>query len=162
MVIMPMANMQRIRIHNQGTIAAPAAEVWAWLTDWAGTLRSRRPADLGDLTLSTIELIGEHGRIPRAREMQFGAFGTVRETLLYQNDDAMHLYYNIEGVGPGGVKNYLATTEVDEMSLTSSQVTITARFDLDPGADVVKAKSIIDFAHNKAVLGALRRYLEKA
>ena len=35
-------------------------------------------------------------------------------------------------------------------------------FDLDPGADVVKAKSIIDLAHNNAVIGALRRYLETA
>ena len=94
--------------------------------------------------------------------MQFGAFGTVRETLLYQNDDAMHLYYNIEGIGPQGVKNYLATTDVDAISPASSQVTITARFDLDAGADVVKAKSIIDLAHNHGVIGALRRYLESA
>jgi Polyketide cyclase / dehydrase and lipid transport len=155
-----MSKMQRVRIHNQGTVEAPAARAWEWLTDWAGTRRTRRPADLGELTFAKIELIGEHGRIPRAREMQFGAFGAVRETLLYQNDDAMHLYYNIEGTGPGGVKNYLATTEVDAISSVSSQVTITARFDLDPGVDVAKAKSIIDFAHNSAVIGALRRYLE--
>jgi hypothetical protein len=157
-----MAGMQRVRIYNHGTIQAPAAKVWEWLTDWAGTRRTRRPADVGDLTLAKIELIGEHGQIPRAREMRFGAFGAVRETLLYQNDDAMHLYYNIEGTGPCGVKNYLATTEVDAISPISSMVTITARFDLDPGADVVKAKSIIDLAHNNAVIGALRRYLETA
>jgi folylpolyglutamate synthase/dihydropteroate synthase len=48
------------------------------------------------------------------------------------------------------------------MSPGSSQVTITARFDLDPDADVVKAKSIIDSAHNNAVIAALRRYLESA
>jgi hypothetical protein len=157
-----MSGMQRVRIYNHGKIQAPATAVWEWLTDWAGTRRKRRPADLGDLTLAKIDLIGEHGQIPRAREMQFGAFGKVRETLLYQNDEAMHLYYNIEGTGPCGLKNYLATTEVDAISPISSQVTITARFDLDPGADVVKAKSIIDLAHNNAVIGALRRYLETA
>lgn len=157
-----MNGMQRVRIYNRGIIQAPAAAVWEWLTDWAGTRRTRRPSDLGDLTLAKIDLIGEHGQIPRAREIQFGAFGTVRETLLYQNDDAMHLYYNIEGTGPCGVKNYLATTEVDAVSPISSQVTITARFDLDAGVDVVKAKSIIDLAHNNAVIGALRRYLEIA
>ena len=157
-----MNGMQRVRIYNRGIIQAPAAAVWEWLTDWAGTRRTRRPSDLGELTLAKIDLIGEHGQIPRAREIQFGAFGTVRETLLYQNDDAMHLYYNIEGTGPCGVKNYLATTEVDAVSPISSQVTITARFDLDAGVDVVKAKSIIDLAHNNAVIGALRRYLEIA
>jgi hypothetical protein len=156
-----MTRMQRVRIINQGTVEAPASKVWEWLTDWAGTRRQRRPADMGELTLAKIELIGEHDQIPRAREMQFGAFGTVRETLLYQNDDAMHLYYNIEGIGPHGVKNYLAKTDVDAISLTASQVTIAARFDLDADADVVKAKAIIDFAHH-AVIGALRRYLESA
>jgi hypothetical protein len=157
-----MTTMQRVRIFNTGIVRAPAANVWEWLTDWAGTRRTRRPVDMGELTLAKIELIGEHDQIPRAREMQFGAFGTVRETLLYQNDDAMHLYYNIEGIGPHGVKNYLATTDVDAISPASSQVTITARFDLDAGADVVKAKSIIDLAHNHGVIGALRRYLESA
>jgi hypothetical protein len=154
--------MQRVRIFNQGIVEAPAAKVWEWLTDWAGTRRTRRPANMGELAFVKIELIGEHGQIPRAREMHFGAFGAVRETLLYQNDDAMHLYYNIEGIGPHGVKNYLATTDVDAISLTSSQVTITARFDLDAEADIVKAKAIIDFAHNHGVMGALRRYLESA
>jgi hypothetical protein len=157
-----MTRMQRVRIFNQGVVEAPAGKVWEWLTDWAGTRRIRRPTDMGDLSLAKIELIGEHGQIPRAREMQFGAFGKVRETLLYQNDAAMHLYYNIEGTGPHGVKNYLATTDVDPISPVSSQVTITARFDLDPDADVAKAKAIIDFAHNTAVIGALRRYLEAA
>lgn len=157
-----MSRMQRVRIFNQNVVHAPAPKVWEWLTDWAGTLRTRRPANMGDLAVAKIELIGEHGRIPRAREMEFGVFGKVRETLLYQNDEAMHLYYNIEGTGPHGVKNYLATTDIDAISPVSSQVTITARFDLDPEADVVKAKAIIDFAHNHAVIGALRRYLEPA
>ncbi|MGO9934706.1 MAG: SRPBCC family protein [Steroidobacteraceae bacterium] len=152
--------MQRVRVFNQALVQAPAAKVWEWLTDWAGSHRQRRPDGMGELTLAKIALIGVHGQIPRAREMHFGAFGLVRETLLYQNDEAMHLYYNIEGTGPCGVKNYLATTDVDAICETVAQVTISARFDLDAKADVVKAKSVIDFAHNEAVIGSIRRYLE--
>jgi len=155
-----VATMQRVRVFNQALVQAPAAKVWEWLIDWAGTNRARRPDGMGELTLAKIELIGVHGQVPRAREMQFGAFGLVRETLLYQNDAAMHLYYNIEGTGPCGVENYLATTEVDAISEMVAQITINARFDLAPKADVVKAKSIIDFAHNEAVIGSIRRYLE--
>jgi hypothetical protein len=155
-----MANMQRVRISNQGDIQSSAAKVWEWLTDWAGTRRTRRPGAMGELTLAKIELIGVHGQIPRGRAMEFGSFGVVRETLLYQNDEAMHLYYNIEGTGPCGVRNYLATTEVDALSDASSRITINARFDLDPQADILKAKAIIDLAHNQGVIATIRRYLE--
>jgi hypothetical protein len=113
---------------------------------------------MGDLTLAQITLEGAEDAIPRTRIMQFGAFGIVRETLLYQDDAAMHLYYNIEGVGPHGIRNYLATTDIDALGEHRCQITITSRFDLAATDDLVKAKGLIDFAHNQAVIGSMRAY----
>jgi hypothetical protein len=148
---------ERVRTINQSLIDQSAEKVWSYLTDWAGS-RRQRAGGMGQLTVAKISLEGEIDQIPRTRVLEFGAFGTVRETLLRQDDSAMHLYYIIEGTGPLGIRNYLATTDVDPVGPDRCQVTITARFDLERGGDVVKAKGLIDFAHNDAVIGAIRRY----
>jgi hypothetical protein len=148
----------RVRIFNQGVVEVSADRAWAYLTDWAGSKRQRRAGGMGDLTLAQITLEGAEDAIPRTRIMQFGAFGIVREKLLHQDDAAMHLYYNIEGTGPHGIRNYLATTDVDAMCEHRCQISITARFDLAESDDLVKAKGLIDFAHNQAVIGSMRAY----
>jgi hypothetical protein len=150
--------VQRVRVFNQGLVEVSADKAWAYLTDWAGTKRQRRSTGMGELALAQIKLEGSEDQIPRTRVMEFGAFGIVRETLLRQDDAAMHIYYNIEGVGPHGIKNYLATTDIDALSETRCQVTITARFDLDSADDLIKAKALIDFAHNQAVIAGMRAY----
>jgi hypothetical protein len=150
--------IQRVRVFNQGVVGVSAAKAWAYLTDWAGSKRQRRASGMGDLAVAQIILEGREDEIPRTRIMEFGAFGAVRETLLHLDDTAMHLYYNIEGVGPYGIKNYLATTDIDALCPDRCQVTITARFDLAAADDLVKAKGLIDFAHNQAVIGAMRAH----
>jgi hypothetical protein len=71
----------------------------------------------------------------------------------------MHLYYCIEGIGPHGIRNYLATTDVDAIGEDYCQVTITARFDVGPDGDLVAGKALIDIAHNRSVIGGIRSYL---
>jgi hypothetical protein len=151
-------SVQRARVFNQGVVEVSADKAWEYLTDWAGSKRKRAGGGMGELTLAKIALEGGESQIPRTRVMEFGTFGVVRETLLHQDDAMMHLYYNIEGVGPHGIKNYLATTDVDRLTDARCQVTITARFDLDADGDVVKAKALIDFAHNQAVIAAMGKY----
>jgi hypothetical protein len=152
--------MQRVRVFNQGRVDGSARKAWAWITDWAGTRRGTRAGGGGDLAFGKIELIGDPDQTPRTRVMEFPALGVVRETLLHQDDEAMHLYYNIEGQGPLGIRNYLATTDVDPISDDACLVTITARFDLAPDASVTKAKALIDAAHNDAVIGGMRRHFQ--
>ncbi|HEY3653747.1 MAG TPA: SRPBCC family protein [Steroidobacteraceae bacterium] len=156
-----MSKFQRVRIINQQLVAVPAAKAWEWLTDWAGTGRARRTTTSGDLALLKIVLHGDPNKTPRTRVMEFGSFGTIRETLLYQDDEFRHLYYNMEGVGPYGIRNYLATTDIDEISENASQITITARFDVPPSTDVLKAQALINQAHNDSVIGGIRRYYAK-
>lgn len=157
---------QRVRVFNQGGVDASAAAAWEWLTDWAGTRRARKAAAAGAgaggaLAFSGIQLVGGENDVPRTRVIDFPALGEVRETVRFQSDETMHLVYTIDGKGPLGILNYLATTDIDPVSDSSCLVTITARFDLPAGLDVVKAKGLIDGAHNNVVIGGMRRDLVK-
>ncbi len=96
--------------------------------------------------------------VPRTRVLVIDGLGTLRETVLHQSDETRHLVYNIEGVAPFGIRNYLATTDVDVVDATSSLVTITARFDVPESQDVTEAKGFIDGAHNRSVIGGMRTY----
>lgn len=154
-----MARLQRVRIINQRIIEVSAAQAWAWLIDWAGTKRPQPTADSSDsFALGSITLIGEPDQIPRSREVDLGPFGVLRETLLHQDDEAMHLYYNIEGVGFFGLRNYLATTDVDEIAPTRCQITITARFDMPSDVDLLKAQAVVNQGHNEVVIDGIRRF----
>ena len=158
-----MTSMTRARIINQQYVSAPAAEIWDVLTDWANTERLRRPdVDPGALAVESVDLIGDPGSTPRTRVFNFKSdhMPVVKETLLHQDDELRHFYYNMEGVGPLGIRNYLATTDVDEISETVSLVTITARFDIPEGVDVIMAKGMINAAHTGVILG-LKHNLER-
>ena len=146
----------RARIINQAFVKAPAENAWEILTDWHNTHRLRTPdSGSGPLSVAKTELEGQPDQVPRTRVFHFEAehMPVVRETLFLEDDEAMHLYYNIEGVGPAGLRNYLATTDIDRISDDVCQVTITARFDLPADQDMQMAKSIINAAHLGVIKG---------
>ena len=149
-------NFRRARIFNQDIVKAPAKQVWDVLTDWHNTHRLRTGESAsGPFSVLKVELEGEPGKTPRTRVFHFKdeSMGIVRETLFHQDDEAMHFYYNIEGIGPACVRNYLATTDVDPLSDSACQVTITARFDLAGDRQMLRAKNIINAAHLGVIKG---------
>ena len=86
---------QRVELHKPEEIPAPAKQVWALLTDWAGMLRwslsAKRRSALG--LLVGCELIGEANKIPRTRRMILSSGTAVEEELFYQNDETNRIYY---------------------------------------------------------------------
>jgi len=156
-------SFRRARIINQDIVRAPAEQVWDVLTDWHNTHRLRTNEPPGPFSVDRVELDGQPDRTPRTRVFHFKdeRMGIVRETLLRQDDEALHYYYNIEGIGPAGVQNYLATTDVDPISDRECQVTITARFDLADDMEMLRAKNIINAAHLGVIKG-LQFNLEKS
>lgn len=146
----------RARIFNQRIIKGSAAAAWDIVTDWHNTHRMRTPDSAkSPLAVDRVELEGDEGSVPRTRVFYFKGegMGVVRETIFLQDDEAMHLYYNIEGVGPAGLRNYLATTEIDAIGDDHCQITVTARFDLPVENDINTAKGIINAAHNGVIAG---------
>lgn len=147
---------KRARIINQSYVSGSAEAAWDILTDWHRTERLRTDSsEKSALAVDRVELEGAEDAVPRTRVFYFQdpAMPVVKETLLHQDDETMHYYYNIEGIGPAGVRNYLATTDVDPISDNLCQVTITARFDLAEGGDIIMAKHIINSAHNGVIAG---------
>jgi hypothetical protein len=145
---------RRINIVNRSLIDGPAQAAWDYLTDWARTRARPAPAGAPNaIGLKSIQLEGGATDIPRTRVLTFETLPTIRETLLRQDDETMHIQYNIEGIGPYGIRNYLATTEIDALGDTLCQATITARFDLADSDDPVAAKAFIDAAHNGVFKG---------
>ncbi len=158
-----MNEIFRARIFNQAIINASAEEVWSVLIDWGGIEKlERKDIDPGVFKLDRVELIGDPKRTPRTRVIHFASsMAPIREILLNQDDRLMHLSYCMDGEGPMGMHNYLATTDVDRISPELSQVTVTARFDIPSSKDVVGAKAVIDGAHIGAVISNIEHYLVK-
>jgi hypothetical protein len=148
---------RRVKIINQEIIAAPADKVWAALTLWGGAARASAALEGGfppnPLGVIGIDFDGTEGVTPRTRILRFSSGLVMRETLLHQDDEARHIYYNIEGIGAHSIRNYLATTDVDEIADNACQIAISARFDIPSDGDVIQAKSFIDIAHSTVFSG---------
>jgi hypothetical protein len=52
------------------------------------------------------------------------------ETLLQADPESFFLCYTIDGEGPFGMRNYLATTELDALGADRTRVTCSGRWDL--------------------------------
>lgn len=125
---------QRVELHKSEEIPAPADEVWALLTDWAGMMRwslsARRGGALG--TLVGCELIGEANKIPRTRRMILSSGAAVEEELFYQNDETKRIYYRKSDTF--GTRGYIASSYVDEVDDRRSRLHILSWFDAEEDA----------------------------
>ena len=115
---------QRVELHRSEEIPAPADEVWALLTDWAGMMRwslsAKRGGALG--TLARCELIGEADKVPRTRRMIVSSGAAVEEQLFYQNDETKRIYYR--KTDTFGTRGYIASSYVDELDDRRSRLHI--------------------------------------
>jgi hypothetical protein len=131
---------QRVELHKSEEIQAPAKEVWALLTDWAGMLRwslsAKRPSALG--LLVRCELIGEASKIPRTRRTILSSGAAVEEELFYQNDETKRIYYR--KTDTFGTKGYVASAYADELDDRRSRVHILSWFDAEEEASVAAAR----------------------
>ena len=123
----------------------------------ASPLRGRSSVEQGG-TRRAPRQYATHPRFPLSRTNAWALFA---KPCSIRTMRALHYYYNIEGIGPAGVRNYLATTDVDPISDSECQVTITARFDLAGDFDMLRAKNIINAAH-LGVINGLQFNLEKS
>jgi hypothetical protein len=112
------------RVHPQLSDVVPVAaeDYWQLLLDWPAILDWMR-VEGRPVPLVKVELAPGHrvGTLPCTRNCIFDVSKlppgivipeVVPETLLHVDHEARFLYYNMEGLGPFGLRNYLATTTV--------------------------------------------------
>lgn len=157
--------MKFIRVRSKSTNEVPvsAQDYWDVLLDWPG-IKKWMPdvADGGPVPLLRSPLKAGHelGKLPCTRHCIFDLSGLppgitipecVPETLLHADPVARLIYYNMEGEGPFGLRNYLATTEVDELGTHRCRVTCSGRFDLPEGAPVDLVRGVIEGVYTSVV-----------
>jgi Polyketide cyclase / dehydrase and lipid transport len=131
---------QRVELHKSDEIEAPAEEVWALLTDWAGMLRwslsAKRGGSLGQLV--KCELIGEADKVPRTRRMTLDSGAVVEEELIYQNDETRRVFYRKSDTF--GTRGYIACSYVDQLTDRRSSLHILSWFDAEKDASAAAAR----------------------
>ena len=166
------AAYNRIRPYATGEVEVSADAYWELLTDWPAILDWMRITDGLPVPLVKVELAPGHSvdRLPCTRNCYFDTSALppgviipdrVPETLLHRDPIARTIYYNMEGVGPFGLRNYLAITEVDEVAPGRTQVTCSGRFDLPADAPAQLVQGVIEgvyhsIIHDIAVTAARR------
>lgn len=157
----PMPRYQRVRAGLSDEVDAPAEAIWQMLLNWPAILDwmrvENRPVPLVEVTLKPGHAVGT---LPYSRLCRFDLASlppgvavpeVVPETLLHVDPVARFLYYNMEGEGPFGLRNYLATTEVDDLGDGRSRVTCSGRFDLPQGAPADLVKGFIESVYDSIV-----------
>ncbi|HTK64213.1 MAG TPA: SRPBCC family protein [Pseudonocardia sp.] len=156
-----MTAFQRVRAHRSDEVDVAAADFWDLLVDWPAILDWMR-VEGRPVPLVKVELADGHqvGRLPCTRNCWFDLSELppgivipecVPETLLHADPVARFIYYNMEGEGPFGLRNYLATTEVDELGPNRSRVTCTGRFDVPEGAPAATVKAVIESVYDSII-----------
>ncbi len=152
------ARYNRIRVGLADEVDAPADAIWDLLLDWPAILDwmrvEGRPVPLVDVELQKGH---EVGVLPCSRLCKFDVSmlppgvvipEVVPETLLHVDPVTRFIYYNMEGEGPFGLRNYLATTEVDDLGEGRSRVACSGRFDLPEEAPADQVKAVIESVYD--------------
>jgi hypothetical protein len=77
---------------------------------------------------------------------------TFEETLLHADSSARRIYYNVEGVAAGGMRNYLATTTVDEIGPKKARVTCASTFDVPDEESARNVKAFLEAVYDRSVI----------
>src|SRR3546814_1109684 len=129
-----MANFKRGSAFASGEVDASADDIWAMLRDWPAVMKwcakgENAPAPLTDTTLKEGSKVDV---LPCTRICHFvldsGFPPTFEETLIHADPEARRIYYNVDGVAAGGMRNYLATTYVDEVGHGRERITCESSF----------------------------------
>lgn len=168
-----MTQYKRIQTQQEGVIQAPAEKVWQQLVHWGGIMtwwpEDDPPAPLYKAPLSP-GLSEQH--LPRTRDCYFDLSqlppgmdpsilpNMVQETLLHVDDETRFMYYNMEGIGPFGLRSYLATTEVNELGENESHLICKSRFDAPSDAPIEMLKGFIESIHSRGIIRGFKSTLE--
>ena len=162
-----MTNFVRGSAYTSGEVDISADDFYAMLRDWPAVMKwapkENPPAPLTDTTLKKGHNVDV---LPCTRVCHFdtstGFPPTFEETLIHADSAARRIYYNVEGVvASTGMRNYLATTFVDEVSPRRARVTCSSTFDVPDEETARNVKAFLEGVYDRSVIkgiaGAVKR-----
>jgi hypothetical protein len=161
-----MTNFVRGSAFTSSEVDVSADDFFAMLRDWPAVMkwadRVNPPAPLVDTTLKQGHDVNV---LPCTRvchmDTSTGFPPVFEETLLHADSAGRRIYYNVEGVVAGGMRNYIATTFIDELGPNRSRVTCSSTYDVpdEEAARSVKAflEGVYDRSVIKGIAGAVKR-----
>lgn len=157
-----MANFKRVSAFASDEVDASADEIWAVLRDWGGVMKwvATGPDAPIELTGCEIREGDSIDVLPCTRICYFApetGFPPFPETLLHADPEARRIYYNVEGQVAGGMRNYNATTIVDEVGPNRARITCQSTFDIPPDADPAPVVAFLEGVYNKSVIRGMER-----
>jgi hypothetical protein len=152
-----MTQFVRASAFLSGEVDVSAADFYAMLRDWPAVMKwaakENPPAPLTDTTLKKGHRVDV---LPCTRVCHFdtskGFPPTFEETLLHADDAARRIYYNVEGVAAGGMRNYMATTIVDELGPNRARVTCSSSFDVPDEEAARNVKGFLEAVYDRSVI----------
>lgn len=157
-----MANFKRVSAYASGEVDASADDIWAILRDWGGVMKwvATGPDAPVELTGCEIKDGDSVEALPCTRICYFApesGFPPFPETLIHADPEARRIYYNVEGVVSGGMRNYNATTTVDEVGPDRARITCQSTFDVPGDADPAPVVAFLEGVYNKSVIKGMER-----
>lgn len=168
-----MTNYQRIHVDRVFTLPVKAEDYWAMLVDWAGVL-DWMPSENPPVRLKKVELKAGHGRtsLPRTRvvhqdksqlppELASVVPDVMEETLLHADDAARTILFNIEGIGPFGMRNYLCTMEIDAIGDQQCEVRFFGRVDLPVDGPRELIEAFVADIYERGIAGGIADTIQR-
>jgi hypothetical protein len=144
-----MTNLERGSVSVSREVSVSAQEFWDMLRDWPAVQKWHPPVDDPPFIGATLKEGHDSRTLPCTRLMHFkssnAAPAAFEETLLHADAEAKRIYYSFNGFRDR-MRNYLATTTVDDLGNGRAYVTCASSFDVPEGASL---------EHNKAFLAAI-------
>jgi hypothetical protein len=144
-----MPTFHRVSVTVSTAVEVSAEDFWQVLRDWAAVPSWVLPERY--VPPSRVFLKPGHSAdvLPCTRVIEGRrALGySHEETLILADPDARRIYYTFNGV-PGGIRNYLATTTVDERGPDEALVTCSSTFDLPLEASVPDVERYLHQAYD--------------
>jgi Polyketide cyclase / dehydrase and lipid transport len=153
-----MANFQRCSVQRSAEVDVSAEAFWRMLRDWKSLMEYAPSGDNVTAPLVKVELKAGHRNeiLPCTRVAYFdttkGFPPFFEETLLHADPEARRVYYNIEGVASGGMRNYLATAVIDELGPGRARVTCSSTFDLPLETPAAPIKEFLESVYDEVII----------
>lgn len=152
-----MANFRRGTAFATDEINISADDYWAMLRDWGAVMKwvdksPDAPAPLIDTILREGDRIDV---LPCTRICLFTPQSGVDpypETLLYADPEARRMYYTVEGIVSGGMRNYMSIVTVDELAADRCRVTVQSTWDVPVEADLTGTRDFLEAVYNKSMI----------